>query len=495
MSEVELEIRREKTAIFRDRLSTPMQSLLKHRFLDGEHAVFDYGCGRGDDLRSLEVGGITVNGWDPHFLPEAPKIEADVVNLGFVINVIEDPKERAETLKSAYGLSRTLLVVSVMLQGQSQYKSCSDHEDGVVTQIGTFQKYYSSAEIRQFVEKVLGREPITVSPGCLFVFRKDEDEQLFLEQRHSHHVTPDELVKWALPSDKRLRIYERNKDLLEDFWKTCLKLGRLPANDEYAQIETLKENVGSPKKAMSIIAGPDREEGLKKAGQRRIDDLIVFFALNLFERRKSFATMPAKIQRDIKAFFGNYQTAVGKAKSVLFSAGKAEEMAKACQVALDNGIGYLEQGRSLTLVSKLADRLPPLLRIYMGCAAQLTGEIDEADMIKIHIASAKLTLTSYDDFENKRVPLMLERIKIDMRNQSVDFFEYGDQYQPHPVYFKSRYMNRRSKAYKQQQAFDEKLALIDEVNDYGEFGPSVAELDRILLIKKLKIEGFDLVPR
>jgi len=495
MTEASLQIRREKTAIFRDRLSTPMQMLLKHRFLDGDHTIFDYGCGRGDDLRALEVGGIAVNGWDPHYLPDSPRVESDVVNMGFVINVIENPRERIEALKAAYVLTKKLLVVSVMLQGQGQYKTISDHKDGVVTKIGTFQKYYSSPEIKQFVEQTLGREPIVVAPGCLFIFRNDEDEQSFLEARHSHHVTPDELVKWALPSDKRLRIYERNKDLLEDFWNTCLRLGRLPAADEYARIEELKESVGAPKKSLSVIAGPDREESLRQAGKRRTDDLTVFFALNLFERRKSFGTLPVKIQRDIKAFFGNYQSAVEGARAVLFSAGKPDAIEKACTVAIKNGIGYLEAGHSLTLASSLADRLPPLLRIYIGCAAQLTGEIDEADMIKIHITSAKLTLMSYDDFEGKAIPLMSERVKIDMRNQRIDFFEYGDEYKPHPLYFKSRFLDRRSKAFKKQRGFDEKLAVIEELEDYGEFGPPLADLKRILSNRKLEIQGFDLISR
>ena len=495
MSEARLEIRREKTAIFRDRLSTPMQALLKHRFLEGEHSIFDYGCGRGDDLRALEVAGITVRGWDPHYRPDALKVESDVVNLGFVINVIENPKERAAALISAYRLARKLLVVTVMLQGQAQYKASFEHQDGIVTKIGTFQKYYSTSEVRQFVERVLGREPVAVSPGCLFVFRTDEDEQLFLEQRYSHHITPDELVKWSLPSDKRLRTYERNKDLLEDFWRACLRLGRLPANDEYQKIEILKENVGSPKKAMTVIAGPDREEALKKASCRRADDLLVFFALNLFERRKSFVRLPPTIQRDVKAFFGNYQAAIEKAKSVLFSAGKPDEIARACKNAHDNGIGYMEGVRSLSLDAKLADRLPVLLRIYMGCAAQLTGEIDESDIIKIHITSAKLTLTSYDDFEHKAIPLMIERIKVDMRNQHVDFFEYGEQYKPHPLYFKSRYLNRRGNSYKQQKVFDGKLAELEELKGYGDFGPSAEELARILKSKRLKIEGLDLVSR
>ena len=36
------------------------------------------------------------------YRPAAPKELADVVNLGYVVNVVEDPSERAETLRKAW---------------------------------------------------------------------------------------------------------------------------------------------------------------------------------------------------------------------------------------------------------------------------------------------------------------------------------------------------------------------------------------------------------
>ena len=135
-------ISRERTALFRARLSTPFQALLKHEYLQGEHTIFDYGCGRGDDLRLLEQGGIDARGWDPHYAPEEKIIKADVVNLGFVINVIESQSERVDVLKSAFKQCKSLLVVSVMLHGQGKYENVDNHRDGVLTSRNTFQKYF-----------------------------------------------------------------------------------------------------------------------------------------------------------------------------------------------------------------------------------------------------------------------------------------------------------------------------------------------------------------
>ena len=98
-----------------------MQTLARHGYLDGQYSIFDYGCGKGDDLRELEAHGLDVAGWDPNFHPEAELIAAEIVNLGFVLNVIEDREERDETLKTAWSLAEQFLVISVMVAGESSY--------------------------------------------------------------------------------------------------------------------------------------------------------------------------------------------------------------------------------------------------------------------------------------------------------------------------------------------------------------------------------------
>ena len=110
---------RHRTALSRYGFSAPVQSLARNGLLDGSLSLFDYGCGRGDDLRGLRENGIDARGWDPYFAPDEPVVGADIVNLGFVINVIEDFRERLEALTRAWSLARGLLVVSVMLANQN----------------------------------------------------------------------------------------------------------------------------------------------------------------------------------------------------------------------------------------------------------------------------------------------------------------------------------------------------------------------------------------
>jgi hypothetical protein len=60
----------------------------------GPHEFFGYtGCGFGEDIQLLRGSGVSAEGWDPHYRPETPLTAADCVNLGYVLNVIEDLRE------------------------------------------------------------------------------------------------------------------------------------------------------------------------------------------------------------------------------------------------------------------------------------------------------------------------------------------------------------------------------------------------------------------
>lgn len=99
-------VQRHLTALNRTVLSAPVQILIKNGLLSSESTFFDYGCGRGTDMSALQEAGIRVDGWDPHYAPDNPIQNADVVNLGFVINVIEDSAERVEAVQKSFRASQ-----------------------------------------------------------------------------------------------------------------------------------------------------------------------------------------------------------------------------------------------------------------------------------------------------------------------------------------------------------------------------------------------------
>ena len=143
--------------------------------------------------------------------------------------------------------------------------------------------------------------------------------------------------------------------------------------------------------------------------------------------------MPDGLKQDIKIFYSSYNEAIEQAKEVLFSMGNPDIIEESCNKAYDLlKSGYLEDGHSYTFHIRYLGDLPPELRIYIGCATQLYGDLDNFHLVKAHMTSGKVSLMRYDDW-NKDTPLLVERIKIKMRDQDVDFFDYGGKFTPPPL--------------------------------------------------------------
>jgi DNA phosphorothioation-associated putative methyltransferase len=429
-------VERHKTAIDRNQLSQPMQILARHNYFNGDYTVLDYGCGKGDDMRELEAHGINISGWDPVHYPDGEKLNADIVNLGFVLNVIEDRDERYETLKRAYKCADKLLIVSVMVAGEGIIRQFTPYKDGVITSRNTFQRYYTQSEFRSYVESSLDESAIAVGQGIFIVFKDKMEEQIFLlERQHTKRDWQQKTqrqINSRQPSIKK-DLIDKHLELFTDFWETSLELGRIPANNEFEFSDQIRRVAGSHIKAHNALVEHFGNELFEEAQSKRKDDLLVYFALGLFGKRNPQTKMPDGLKRDIKIFYSSYKEAIGQAKEVLFSMGNPKLIEASCKKAYELlSSGYLEDGHSYTFHIRHLGDLPPELRIYIGCATQLYGDLDNFHLIKAHITSGKVSLMRYDDW-NKDTPLLVERIKIKMRDQDVDFFDYGGRFEPPPL--------------------------------------------------------------
>ncbi|MGF1742034.1 DNA phosphorothioation-associated putative methyltransferase [Vibrio profundum] len=474
---------RHKTAIVRHELSAPMKTLAKHGYLAGHCSIFDYGCGRGDDLRELEAHGLDALGWDPNFQPDHDKVSSDIVNIGFVLNVIEDQDERLEALLGAWELADKFLVVSVMLANENYIAQFKPYKDGVITSRNTFQKYYAQSEIKAYIERSLQEDAITVAPGIFYIFKDKLEEQQYLQSKYKRHhrwqqLTSPEPVE---AKDKAKLLITQNLELFNAFWNVCLELGRIPSNDEFEQSEQVRELIGSHKKVFGLLQDMFDTKEFEQAEKGRKEDLLLYFSMGLFEKRKPYTQQPESLKRDIKALFSDYKAALNLAAELLFAIADTELINKQCEKAYAQlPASLLNDGHSLILHRDYIDQLPLLLRVYVGAGLQMYGELDdEIDLIKIHITSGKLTLTAYDDFE-KSVPFLVERIKIKMADQDIDFFDYVDEKRRPPLLNKHLYIQTNHEAYKKQLSFDKRLAKLMKYDSTEETQMVRAEFEVLL---------------
>lgn len=493
----ENKIDRHKTAIVRHDLSAPMKGLAKHGYLTGDFTIFDYGCGRGDDLRELEAHGLDAIGWDPNFCPENPLISSEVVNLGFVINVIEDQDERIEALQRAWELSEKLLVVSVMLGSESILRQFQPYKDGVITSRNTFQKYYAQSEIAEYIEQVLEDIPIAVAPGIFYIFKDKEFEQRFLQNRHKRHYQWKQLTSPEPTSKSKTKfLFTRHMELLEKFWLSCLAYGRCPSNEEFDDSNYIIEHIGSHKKAFNLVTSWFDIKELEQAEIMRKEDLLVYFALEHFGKRKPYTHQPDDLKRDIKAFFGTYKIAKAQSQELLFKISDANLIESECLVAhemLPASKLYCEYGRPHALLfhKHFIDELSPILRVYINAALQLFGELDDIQIIKVHLHSGKVTLLGYENFHESPIPVLAERIKIKMAEQDVDIFDYINHDRRQVLLNKIDFIDDTFAEYKKQKAFNRKLDKV--LNQFPDIKTlRNLELDQILQSQKLEVRRFQL---
>ena len=466
-------IQRHKTALVRREISKPVRTLIELGLLRPGDSFFDYGCGHGGDAEAIRRLGHESSGWDPVHAPKEPKQSADVVNLGFVLNVIEDPAERVDALVDAWHLTRRVLLVSTLIAGREAYDDVLTFGDGVITRRDTFQKFFEPAEIQALLEDTLHTEAVAVGLGIYLVFRATADFHDFLASRVRRFIDWESLSR-RLGLINALRAkrdpYDTQRELLDSFWDSVLVLGRIPRDEEFDRLAEVRQACGSLPRALQLFIDRFGEPTFAAARQRRKEDLLVFIAAAQLRRKIPFSQLSLRLQRDLRSFFGSYTNAEDKARELMFAAGDSDELEIAA-AHLDFGFLDPKEGH-FTVHSSLLDELPVILRVYVECAARLYGNPREADLIKIHLHSRKLTFHYYRDFDTTPLPELLTRIKIDLKRLFVTVIDHTTGPEHQLLFFKERFLAKDHPDRPKMDHFSAKLRKLGLREETIGYGPS-----------------------
>ena len=333
--------------------------------------------------------------------------------------MIEDTEERNETLKAAWNLAKQVLCVAARIVVSDDGGADVPYGDGVLTSIGTFQKYFTQAELRQYIESVLGEECFPAAPGVYYVFRDAELKALYIASKYRRRL--------AAPRKRIAEIrFEEHQEILDPLIESITELGRLPETDEFALSEQVIEQFGSLKRAFALIRRVTSEDDWEEVRGQRSEDLLVYLALANFGKRPKLSQLSQKVQRDVRAFFGSYKRACGEADALMYRAGDPDEIDAACA---RSKVGRLCPN-SLWIADDIRDQLEPLLRIYEGCARAYIGSVEDANLIKLHRFSGKVSYLACPDFESDPHPITTETTKVWLRTLRVGFYETADRANP-----------------------------------------------------------------
>jgi len=428
----DIKIDRHKAAIHRPDLSKPVRLALEAGLFTENTTFFDYGCGHGEDIKRISGRGFTSTGWDPYYRPKSDRTSAEIVNLGYIINVIESQIERREALIKAWELTQKVLIVSAQVLIGDVGKGQIAYSDGVVSSRNTFQKYYEQEELKLYIDQVLGVDSVPVALGIYFIFRDEMQAQSFRASRFRSRATTPRI---RLVS-KRFEDYRELLNPLMDFFT---ERGRLPIGEELPNFEPLLTEFGTVRRAFNLIVSATNQDEWDAIADKRRQDILVFLALSNFDnpyKRLKLGQLSTQYQTDIKSLFGSYQAACITADLMLFNLGREGFIATCCQ---NSKIGRLDHQALYVHISAL-EHLDTMLRLYEGCASRTIGRMDGATLIKFHLHKPKISYLFYPDFDRDPHPKMQASMQIDLRDLQVRYRDYHNSDNPPVLHCKDAYI-------------------------------------------------------
>ncbi|MEM8637747.1 MAG: DNA phosphorothioation-associated putative methyltransferase [Cyanobacteria bacterium P01_G01_bin.54] len=414
-------IERHLAAIKRNALSKPVRLALEAGLFAPESTFFDYGCGHGTDIRFVGDRGYASSGFDPYYQPDTPHTPADIVNLGYIINVIEDSRERREALVNAWALTQTVLIVAAQVLIQDRTRGLIAYEDGIITSRNTFQKYYEQDELKTYIDQVLQVDSIPVALGIYFVFRAASQAEAFRASRFRSRATAPRV-------HRAIKRFEDYKELLQPVMDFMTERGRLPKEAELdpGQFGAIQTEFKTIRRAFQVILQATDGGEWEAIADKRRHDLMVYLALTQFSRRPKLRDLTPTVQQDLKMLFGSYQQACTSADLMLMSVGNLEIMSEHCR---QSKIGQ-QRPHSLWVHLSALEHLDPLLRLFESCASRTIGRPDQATVIKFHTNKPKITYLYYPEFDHDPHPVLQTSMQIDLRDLQVNYRDYDPRFNP-----------------------------------------------------------------
>lgn len=453
------EIERHRAAIVRTDISKPVRLAIESAILSQDTTFFDYGCGHGGDVERTTNQGYISRGWDPYYQPNNPLTPADIVNLGYVINVIEDPAERRESLLKAWELTQKVLIVSAQVLIDERSSGQIAYGDGIVTRRNTFQKYYEQEELKIYIDQVLGVDAIPVALGIYFVFRDEAQAESFRASRFRSRTTTPRIRA-------NIKRFEDYQELLNPLIGFVAERGRLPATTELPSVPDILAEFRTLHRAFQVILQATDQEEWDAIADKRRQDLLVYLALTQFSRRPKFSNLDSTTQNDIKALFGNYKQACAAADLMLLSIGNPRLIGNCCK---QSKIGKLLPNALYVHVSAL-EALNPQLRLYEGCASRTIGRMDGATLIKFQTNLPKISYLFYPDFDTDPHPALQTSMQIDLRDLQVVYRDYDTSENPPVLHRKETFVTPDYPSYERFAKLtrqEENWGLLDSTSTIG----------------------------
>jgi DNA phosphorothioation-associated putative methyltransferase len=121
---------------------------------------------------------------------------------------------------------------------------------------------------------------------------------------------------------------------------------------------------------------------------------------------------------------------------LLFRAGDADAVDAACR---RSPVGKLLPN-ALYVHRTALDSLDPLLRVFEGCARAYLGDVEGANLVKLHRFSGKVSYLAYPRFDADPHPALARSVKLSLRTRELDCQDYAASENPPVLHRKETFL-------------------------------------------------------
>ena len=97
------------------------------------------------------------------------------------------------------------------------------------------------------------------------------------------------------------------------------------------------------------------------------------------------------------------------------------------------------------------------LKLFCKIGERLHRNVNQNDIIQLHLESKKVSFLVTEDFEQSPIPRISQREIISLSDNRLHTIDHQEKAQVRILYFKSHFMDQKDKNYNLQKSFDEKV--------------------------------------
>src|SRR5690606_5363276 len=177
-----------------------------------------------------------------------------------------------------------------------------------------------------------------------------------------------------------------------------------------------------PNELRRLVRDSADQEKVAEGAKRSTLNTLLFLAVELFNGRGPFSSLPLSVQLDVRAFFTSYKEACQRSDRLLL---KLRDDAYLRGAMNASAVGKLTP-TALYVHQRALCRMPTVLRLYEHCDSIAAGRPQDWTVAKLRHQGRAVSWLDYPDFDSDPHPRILSSYQVDLKTLETSHTSYAE---------------------------------------------------------------------